>query len=118
MKKIDDKEIGDGVFSLQSVETRPSFRGGDANQFSKWVNERLIYPEIAKENGVQGKVMLQFIVEADGRVTNIKVLRGVDPSIDKEAVRVVSSSPRWSPGKLNGRAVRVIYTFPVIFQLR
>jgi len=86
--------------------------------FSKWVNERLVYPEIAKENGVQGKVMLQFTIEKDGRVTNVRVLRGVDPSIDKEAVRVVSSSPRWKPGELDGRKVRVTYTFPVIFQLR
>ena len=74
--------------------------------------------EIAKENGVQGRVTLQFTVEADGRVTNVRVLRGVDPSLDKEAVRVVSSSPKWKPGKQRDRAVKVTYTFPVIFQLR
>ena len=82
------------------------------------MNSRLVYPEIAKENGVQGRVTLQFTVEADGRVTNVRVLRGVDPSLDKEAVRVVSSSPKWKPGKQRDRAVKVIYTFPVIFQLR
>ncbi|MBR6456956.1 MAG: energy transducer TonB [Bacteroidales bacterium] len=114
----EDEEIEEEAIPFQLVETKPSFRGGDANQFSKWVNERLVYPEIAKENGVQGKVMLQFTVESDGRVTNVRVLRGVDPSIDKEAVRVVSSSPKWSPGKQRDRAVRVTYTFPVIFQLR
>ena len=92
--------------------------GGDANTFSKWVNERLVYPEIAKENGVQGRVTLQFTVETNGQVTNVKVLRGVDPSLDKEAVKVVSSSPKWTPGKQRDRAVRVTYTFPVIFQLR
>lgn len=114
----EEEEIEEEAIPFQLVETKPSFRGGDANQFSKWVNERLVYPEIAKENGVQGKVMLQFTVESDGRVTNVRVLRGVDPSIDKEAVRVVSSSPKWSPGKQRDRAVRVTYTFPVIFQLR
>ena len=114
----EEEEIEEEAIPFQLVEQKPSFRGGDANQFSKWVNERLVYPEIAKENGVQGKVMIQFTVENDGRVTNVRVLRGVDPSIDKEAVRVVSSSPKWSPGKQRDRAVRVTYTFPVIFQLR
>ena len=114
----EEEEIEEEAIPFQLVEQKPSFRGGDANQFSKWVNERLVYPEIAKENGVQGKVMIQFTVENDGRVTNVRVLRGVDPSIDKEAVRVVSSSPKWTPGKQRDRAVRVTYTFPVIFQLR
>ena len=91
--------------------------GGDANAFSVWVNQHLEYPEIAKENGVQGRVTLQFTVETDGRVTNVKVLRGVDSSLDNEAVRVVSSSPKWTPGKQRDRAVRVTYTFPVVFQL-
>ena len=67
---------------------------------------------------MQGRVTLQFTVEADGRVTNVKVLRGVDESLDKEAVRVVSSSPKWTPGRQRDRAVKVTYTFPVIFQLR
>ena len=101
---------------FQLVETKPSFRGGDANQFSKWVNERLVYPKKALENGIEGKVMTQFTVEADGRITNVRVVQGVNPYLDKEAVRVVSSSPRWSPGKQRDKAVRVTYTFPVIFQ--
>ena len=99
-------------------EEKPSFNGGDANEFSKWVNSKLVYPEIAKEHGVQGRVTLQFTVNADGSVSNVKVLRGVDSSLDKEAVRVVSSSPKWKPGKQRDRAVKVTYTFPVIFQLR
>ncbi len=103
---------------FQLVEEKPSFLGGDANQFSKWVNERLVYPEIAKSNGVQGRVTLQFTVEKDGSITKVKVLRSVDPSLDKEAVRVVSLSPKWKPGKQRGRAVPVTYTFPVIFQTR
>lgn len=114
----EEEEIEEEAIPFQLVETKPSFMGGDANQFSKWVATRLVYPEIAKENGVQGRVMLQFRVEADGRVTNVRVMRGVEPSLDKEAVRVVSSSPKWSPGKQRDRAVPVTYTFPVYFQLR
>ncbi len=114
----EEEEIEEEAIPFQLVEEKPSFRGGDANAFSKWVNERLVYPEIAKENGVQGRVMLQFTVNPDGTVSNVRVLRGVDPSLDKEAVRVVASSPKWTPGKQRDRAVKVTYTFPVIFQLR
>ena len=113
-----EEEVEEEAIPFQLVEEKPSFQGGDANQFSKWVTQRLVYPEIAKENGVQGRVTLQFTVEKDGSVTKVKVLRGVDPSLDKEAVRVVSQSPKWKPGKQRDRAVPVTYTFPVIFQLR
>ncbi len=113
-----EEEVEEEAIPFQLVEEKPSFQGGDANQFSKWVNGKLNYPEIAKENGVQGRVTLQFTVEKDGTVTKVKVLRGVDPSLDKEAVRVVSQSPKWKPGKQRDRAVPVTYTFPVIFQLR
>ena len=116
--EVEEEAVEEEAIPFQLVEQKPSFNGGDANEFSKWVNSRLVYPEIAKENGVQGRVTLQFTVEADGRVTNVKVLRGVDESLDKEAVRVVSSSPKWKPGKQRDRAVKVTYTFPVIFQLR
>ena len=118
VENVEEEVIEEEAIPFQFVEEKPSFMGGDANEFSKWVNQRLVYPEIAKENGVQGRVTLQFTVESDGRVTNVKVLRGVDSSLDQEAVRVVSSSPRWTPGKQRDRAVRVTYTFPVIFQLR
>ena len=114
----EEETIEEEASPFQLVEEKPSFNGGDANEFSKWVNSRLVYPEIAKENGVQGRVTLQFTVNADGSVSNVKVLRGVDSSLDKEAVRVVSSSPKWKPGKQRDRAVKVTYTFPVIFQLR
>ena len=110
--------VEEEAIPFQLVEEKPSFNGGDANEFSKWVNSKLVYPEIAKENGVQGRVTLQFTVEKDGSVTNVKVLRGVDSSLDKEAVRVVQSSPKWKPGKQRDRPVKVTYTFPVIFQLR
>ena len=114
----EEEEIEEEAIPFMLVEQKPSFQGGDANAFSKWVNSRLNYPEIAKENGVQGRVMLQFTVGADGVVRDVKVLRGVDPSLDKEAVRVVSMSPKWTPGKQRDRNVKVTYTFPVIFQLR
>jgi protein TonB len=77
----------------------------------------LVYPAEAKENGMQGRVVLQFVIEKDGSVADVKVLRGAHPSLDAEAVRVVSLSPKWTPGKMNGKAVRVTYTFPVIFML-
>lgn len=116
--EVQEEEVVEEAIPFMLVEEKPSFQGGDANQFSAWVNKRLVYPEIAKENGVQGRVTLQFTIEKDGSLTKIKVLRGVDPSLDKEAVRVVSSSPKWKPGKQRDRAVPVTYTFPVIFQLR
>ena len=116
--EVEEEVVEEEAIPFQLVEEKPSFQGGDANQFSKWVNQRLVYPEIAKENGVQGRVTLQFTVEKDGSVTKVKVLRGVDPSLNKEAVRVVSMSPKWKPGKQRDRAVPVTYTFPVIVQLR
>lgn len=118
VESVEEEVVEEEAIPFMLVEEKPSFMGGDANAFSKWVNERLVYPEIAKENGVQGRVTLQFTVNTDGTVSNVKVLRGVDPSLDKEAVRVVSMSPKWTPGKQRDRAVKVTYTFPVIFQLR
>lgn len=118
VEEVAEEVVEEEAIPFQLVEEKPSFNGGDANEFSKWVNSRLVYPEIAKENGVQGRVTLQFTVNADGSVSNVKVLRGVDSALDKEAVRVVSSSPKWKPGKQRDRAVKVTYIFPVIFQLR
>jgi len=114
----EEEAVEEEEIPLAIVEEKPSFMGGDENTFTKWVHERIIYPEVAKENGVQGRVVLTFIVDADGYVKNVTVLRGVDPSIDKEAVRVVSSSPRWKPGRQRDRNVRVRYNFPLNFQLR
>lgn len=118
VEEVKEETVEEEAIPFTLVEEKPTFNGGDANEFSKWVNSRLVYPEIAKENGVQGKVTLQFTVNPDGSVSNVKVLRGVDSTLDKEAVRVVSSSPKWKPGKQRDRAVKVTYTFPVIFQLR
>lgn len=116
--EVVEEVVEEEAIPFALVEEKPKFQGGDANTFSKWVNSKLVYPEIAKENGVQGRVTLQFTVGKDGKVSNVQVLRGVDPSLDKEAVRIVSSSPQWTPGKQRERAVPVTYTFPVIFQLR
>ena len=114
----EEEEVVEEEVPFAIVEQKPTFQGGDANTFTKWVFSKIIYPEIAKENGVQGRVTLQFTIETDGSVKNVKVLRGVDSSLDKEAIRVVSSSPKWKPGMQRNKPVRVKYTFPVVFQLR
>lgn len=116
--EVIDEVVEEEEIPFMLVEEKPTFQKGDANNFSKWVNQRLVYPEIAKENGVQGRITLQFTIDKDGSLTKVKVLRGVDPSLDKEAVRVVSMSPKWEPGRQRDRAVPVTYTFPVIFKLR
>lgn len=100
------------------VEDMPGFGGGDSNKFREYIAKNLRYPEVAAENGIQGRVFVQFVVEPDGRVSNVKVVRGVDPALDKEAVRVVESSPPWKPGKQRGKPVRVSFTFPIIFVLQ
>ncbi len=105
------------VIPFATVEVKPMFNGGDAIEFSKWVNENLKYPQAAKDAGVQGRVTLQFTVYPDGSVRDTKVLRGVNPDLDAEALRVVSASPNWTPGYVKGEPVKVTYTFPVIFKL-
>ena len=115
---VPEEEDEDEVIPMVIVETKPTFNGGDANEFSKWVNSRLVYPESAREMGVEGRVTLQFTIGTDGRLSDVRVVKGADPLLDQEALRVVSSSPRWGPGKQRDRAVKVSYTFPVIFRLR
>ena len=106
------------VTPFHQIAQRPTFNGGDANEFSKWVNQNLRYPEKCRQSKVQGRVTLQFTVTETGKVADVKVLRGVNPEIDKEATRVVSESPDWTPGRNeNGEIVPVTYTFPVIFKL-
>ena len=99
------------------VETMPSFRGGDINSFRQWVQQRTIYPIEAINKKIQGRVMLTFIIETDGSVSNVTVVRSVDSSIDEEAVRVISSSPRWRPGLQGGKPVRVRYSMWLGFVL-
>ncbi len=100
------------------LDKMPSFMGGSPELFSKWVTMRLVYPKEAEQRKVQGWVIVQFTVQTDGSVTDVNVLHGVDASLDREAVRVVSSSPKWSPGKKDGKPVVVTFTHPVIFQLK
>jgi len=100
------------------VEESPTFQGGDISGFRNFIQKSLVYPEVAQENGIQGKVYISFIVESSGKVSNVKVLRGVDPALDKEAVRAIEASPLWSPGKQRGKAVRVSFTIPIVFQLQ
>lgn len=104
---------------FQLVEEKPSFNGGNAADFSKWVNERLVYPKEAKDKKIEGRIVLSFVITEKGKMTDVRVLRGADPLLDAEAVRVVSSSPAWVPGKnKDGEYVPVTYTFPVIFKLK
>ncbi|KAB2871237.1 MAG: energy transducer TonB [Bacteroidales bacterium] len=101
------------------VEEMPSFGPGGIDEFrNNYIAKNLKYPDVAAENGIQGRVFINFVVEPDGRVTNVKVVRSVDPALDKEAVRVVSSSPKWKPGKQRGKPVRVQFTIPIIFVLQ
>jgi len=109
------KEEETKVFDV--VEQMPSFPGGQAALMS-YLNNNIKYPQIAMENGVQGRVVCTFVVERDGSITDIRVVRGVDPSLDKEAIRVLKSMPHWIPGKQNGSAVRVKFTVPVTFKLQ
>lgn len=108
-------EEEDKVFDI--VEQQPMFPGGQT-ALMKYLSEHTKYPVVAQENGVQGRVTVQFVVEKDGSISDVHVLRGVDPSLDKEAVRVVKSMPRWTPGKQNGINVRVNYRVPVLFRLQ
>jgi protein TonB len=102
---------------FQVVETMPSFPGGDADLF-KFLSDNVKYPVIAQENGIQGRVICQFVVNRDGSIVDVEVVRPVDPSLDKEAIRVIKSMPRWTPGRQRGKAVRVKYTLPVNFRLQ
>lgn len=99
------------------VEQMPMYPGGYAALMG-YLRDNIHYPTIAAENGVQGRVVVGFVVERDGSITDVKILRGVDPSLDREAMRVVKSMPRWNPGKQNGSAVRVKYQVPVSFRLQ
>ena len=109
---------GKTVVPFSLVEKKPTFQGNDAATFSRWVAQRLVYPDDAKKAGFQGRVMIQFTICEDGVLRNATVLRGVNPALDAEALRVISSSPKWEPGLQDGKPVNVTYMFPVIFQMR
>ena len=109
------KEEETKVFDV--VEQMPSFPGGQS-ALLQYLSSNIKYPVVAEENGVQGRVIVTFVVEKDGSITDVRVVKSVDPSLDKEAQRVVKSMPKWIPGKQNGSAVRVKYTVPVTFRLQ
>ena len=105
--------------SFAEVEQKPSFQSGDANAFTKWVFGQIKYPEEAIKQQVEGRVTLQFTIAKDGKVKDVKVARSSGSQIlDDEAIRIVSMSPQWEPGKQNGEPVDVRFTFPLVFKLR
>jgi TonB family protein len=110
-----DLKPGEDIFTV--VEEMPSFQGKGEIGFREYIAQNIIYPEVAKKNGIIGKVYVQFTVNSKGEVADVKVVRGVDPSLDAEAVRVVESSPLWQPGKQKGKPVDVQFTFPINFTL-
>jgi protein TonB len=114
-EKAEEKEEDAPVFFI--VEEMPEFPGGDA-ALRAFIAQSVKYPPIAAENGIQGKVYVSFVVGKDGGITQAKVVRGVDPALDKEALRVVNSLPNWKPGKQGGKPVRVSYTIPINFVLQ
>ncbi|NBC83089.1 MAG: TonB family protein [Bacteroidetes bacterium] len=111
----EEEAAAEEVFFI--VEDMPSFKGGDLNDFRTWVQKNMTYPTIAQENGISGRVIVQFAVNSNGEVVDVRVVRGVDPSLDNEAIRAVKSSPKWAPGKQRGKPVKVQFTMPVVFVL-
>ena len=111
----EEEESSQPIFTV--VETMPQFPGGDA-ALLQFLAKSIKYPVIAQENGIQGRVICAFVVNRDGSIVDAEVLRGVDPSLDKEALRVINTKPKWSPGKQRGKPVRVKYTVPITFRLQ
>ena len=107
-------EYSDEAEVFAVVEDMPNFPGN----VQQWISKNIKYPMIAQENNIQGRVFVQFVIERDGSVTDVKVARSVDPSLDKEAIRVVKAMPKWTPGKQRNKPVRVSYTVPINFQLQ
>ncbi|MCM1095885.1 MAG: energy transducer TonB [Terasakiella sp.] len=105
------------VYNIAMVEQKPEFPGGDAAMY-KWLGDHINYPAAAAEEGVSGRVVVEFVVSKTGAIENVKVLRGRHPALDKEALRVVKSMPKWQPGRNNGQPVKVTYTLPVTFRLQ
>ena len=112
------KNEGKKAIPFQQVAKKPGFNGGDANEFSKYVAQNVVYPESCRQSKIEGRVTLEFTVTETGKVADIKILRSVNDDLDREAVRVIAQSPLWTPGRdENGKVVPVKYTFPVIFKL-
>ena len=114
--EVEEEEVQEQEI-FQIVEEMPSFPGGEA-KLMEYVAKNIKYPQIARETGIQGRVFVGFVVEPDGSVSNVKVLRGIGGGCDEEAMRVIKSLPKWKPGKQRGKAVRVSYQIPVFFKLQ
>lgn len=114
-RQIKEVDTSGRVFTV--VQQMPEFPGGQASLL-KYLATRIKYPAIAQENGIQGRVSCSFVVDTDGSLKNIEVIRGIDPSLDREAVRVIREMPKWNPGVQNNMAVAVKYTVPVTFRLQ
>lgn len=110
----EDEEEEAQIFTV--VESMPTFPGGDAARV-KYLNNNIKYPQMARESGIQGKVFVTFVVEKNGKVTDVKVLRGIGGGCDEEAIRVIRNMPKWIPGKQRGKPVRVQFNLPIIFKL-
>ena len=118
LRKADGPDHAAQLEKARSLDSRPTFRGSsDIRVFSEWVQARLKYPKEARNAGVEGTVQLQFVVGKNGGVQEVQVLKGVDPALDNEAVRVVRSSPKWKPGTKEGQPVRVTNRLSVVFSL-
>ncbi|HUS85868.1 MAG TPA: M56 family metallopeptidase, partial [Bacteroidales bacterium] len=115
---VSNKEVLEEKEIFVVVEEMPTFMGGDVNKFREWVQRNVQYPPVARENGIQGKVFVMFVVREDGSVSDAQIIRGVDPSLDDETLRVVNSSPAWAPGKQRGVCVNVRYSISVNYQLQ
>ena len=111
-EEIEEEQI------FYKVETMPSFMGGDLTTFRNWVQGKVKYPQLAQENNISGRVLLMFVVEKDGSLTNIEVLQTPDSSLAEEAIRVLKTSPKWTPGKQRNQSVRVKYTLPIDFRIQ
>ncbi len=107
----------EGIVPYAAVEAKPTFNGGDADSFIKYVQQNIKYPENALENGVEGKVTVNFVVDATGKIRNAKVVNGVDDELNAEALRVVEAAPAWTPAKQNGKNVPVTCSIPVTFKI-
>ena len=111
------KVVDEQPMSIAMVEQKPEFPGGEAAMY-KWLSDNIVYPSAASEEGVQGRVVVEFVVDRDGSITNVKVVRQRHPALDKEALRVIKAMPKWIPGRNNGQPVKVTYTLPVTFKLQ
>ena len=114
---VDEENLEDDQ-PFVKVEQMPSFMGGDLMTFRNWVQSKVRFPQIAQENGISGRVLLMFVIERDGSLTNIQVLQTPDSSLSDEAIRVLKTSPKWTPGKQRNQSVRVKYTLPIDFRIQ